>query len=159
MIHLQNKVNNSGVILMNYYLGFSWKGLIVFLLPMIPNIFYFMFPAPEGTGIIANNHMILDVLEHGCQAIFIFMLIFVISKQTYKIQSSYTIGMAMLLIFYFALWILYFTGKANLIILLGMAIVPVIYFIVAEIWLNNYLAIIPTVLFGLLHVIITYINY
>ena len=144
---------------MNYYFGFSWKGLIVFLLPMIPNIFYFLFPAPEGAGNIANNHMILDVLEHGSQAIFIFMLIFVISKQTSKIQSPYTVGMAILLLFYFVLWILYFTGKANLIILLGMAILPVVYFILAEIWLYNYLAIIPTVLFGIVHVIITYINY
>ena len=159
MIHLQNKVNYKGQNLMNYYLGFSMKGLIIFLLPMIPNIFYFLFPAPEVTGNIANNHIILDVLEHGSQAIFIFMLIFVISKQTSRIQSPYTTGMAILLIFYFALWILYFTGKANLIILLGMAILPVAYFILAEIWLNNYLAIIPTVLFGIVHVIITYINY
>jgi len=59
---------------MNYYFGFSWKGLIVFLLPMIPNIFYFLFPVPDGTGNIANNHIILDILEHGSQAIFIFML-------------------------------------------------------------------------------------
>jgi len=26
---------------MGYSLGFSWKGLLVFLLPMIVNIFYF----------------------------------------------------------------------------------------------------------------------
>lgn len=144
---------------MNYYFRFSWKGLIVFLLPMIPNIFYFLLPAPEGIGNIANNHIILDVMEHGSQAIFIFVLIFVMSKQTSKIQSPYTIGMATILIFYFVLWILYFTGKANLIVLLGMAILPVVYFILAEIWLNNYLAIIPTVLFGIVHTIITNINY
>ena len=158
MINLKNKVINRDENLINNYLGFSWKGLIVFLLPMIPNIFYFLYPAPDGTGYIANNHIVLDILEHGSQAIFILMLIFVMSKQTSKIQSPYVIGMAISLIFYFVLWILYFTGKANLIILLGMAILPVVYFILAEIWLNNYLAIIPTVLFGVVHIIITYIN-
>ena len=72
---------NGGENLMNYYFGFSWKGLIVFLLPMIPNIFYFLIPASDVSGNNANSHLILDVLEHGSQAIFIFLLIFVIRKQ------------------------------------------------------------------------------
>ncbi|MBU5593517.1 hypothetical protein KQI89_17425 [Clostridium sp. MSJ-4] len=141
---------------MNYHFGFSWTGFIIFLLPMIPNVFYFLIPT---SGNNVNRHLILDVLEHGSQAIFIFLLIFVIRKQTSEILCAYTIAMAIILIFYYVLWIFYFIGKVNLLILLGMAVLPVAYFILAEMWLHNYLAIIPTVIFGIVHVIITYMDF
>lgn len=144
---------------MNNYFGFSWSGLIVFLLPMIPNVFYFLIPVTEASENKVKGHLLLDILEHGSQAVFIFLLVFVISKQTSEILSPYTIGMAIMLIFYYILWIIYFKGKANLIILLGMAVLPVVYFILAELWLHNYLAIIPTILFGIVHVTITYIDF
>ena len=144
---------------MRYSFGFSWKGFIVFLLPIIPNIFYFLIPASGVSGSKVNNHLILDVLEHGSQAIFICLLIFVISKQTSEMLCTYTISMSIMLILYYVLWILYFTGKANLAILLGMAVLPVVYFVLAEIWLHNYMAIIPTTLFCILHVIITYMDF
>ncbi|WP_315121961.1 hypothetical protein [uncultured Clostridium sp.] len=144
---------------MNYHFGFSWKGFIVFLLPMIPNIFYFLMPSSDVSGNNVNGHLILDVLEHGSQAMFIFLLIFVIRKQTSEILCTYTIGMEIMLIFYYVLWIFCFVGKANLVILLGMAVIPVVYFVLAEMWLHNYLAIIPTAFLGIVHVIITYMNF
>jgi hypothetical protein len=145
-------------IVMSYYFGFSWRGFIVFLLPMIPNMFYFLIPASAVSNSLGNSHIILDILEHGSQAIFIFLLLFVVSKQTSKLLCPHTIGMAILLISYYVFWILYFTGNINDITLLGMAILPVAYFILAEIWIRNYLAIIPTVFFGIVHVIITVMN-
>ncbi|MBU3144706.1 hypothetical protein [Clostridium sp. CF012] len=141
------------------YFGFSWKGFIVFLLPMIPNIFYFLIPASDVSVKNANTHIFLDILEHGFQAIFIFLLIFVNRKQTSEILCPNTIAMAIMLVFYYVLWIFCFTGKSNLVILLGMAVIPVVYFILAEIWLQNYLAIIPTVIFGIMHFIITYMDF
>jgi hypothetical protein len=143
---------------MNHYFGFSWSGLIVFLLPMIPNIFYFLIPVSEVSENKVKGHLLLGIIEHGSQAVFIFLLIFVISNQTSEILCPYTIGMIIMLIFYYILWIIYFKGKANFAILLGMAVLPVAYFLLAEMWLHNYLAIIPTVLFGIVHVIITYID-
>jgi hypothetical protein len=144
---------------MNYSFGFSWKGLLVFLLPMIPNLFYFLIPVANKSVSTANKSNFLDLLEHASQAIFIFMLIFVVSKKASEVLCTYTFGMVILLLFYYVLWIIYFTGNANLVILLGLAILPVVYFILSEFWLHNYLAIIPTTFFGIVHVIITYRNY
>jgi len=144
---------------MNYYFGFSWRGFIIFLLPMIPNILYFLFPAPDRSVNNGNSHFILDILEHGAQTIFIFMLIFVIREQASQLPFPYITGIGIVLLFYYVLWIFYFTGTTNLFILLGMAVLPVVYFILAEIWLNNYLAIIPTALFGVIHIILTYIDF
>lgn len=84
---------------MNYHFGFSWKGLIIFLLPMIPNIFYFLIPASDISGNNANSYLILDVLEHGSQAIFFFLLIFVVRKQASEMRCPYIIGMVIMLIF------------------------------------------------------------
>lgn len=73
-----------------------------------------------------------------------------------SLQSGYVIAIAIFLLSYYALWILLFAGNKNLLILICMAVFPVVYFILAEIWLYNFLAIIPTVIFGIVHVIITY---
>ncbi len=144
---------------MNYSFGFSWRGFLIVLLPMIPNIFYFLFPNAISSGKLENSHLILNIIEHGSQLIYIALLIFMITNKYTSIQSVYVIGMAIFLLSYYALWILLFAGNKNLIILICMAIFPVVYFILAEIWLHNFPAIIPTTIFGIVHVIITYIDF
>lgn len=144
---------------MDYVFGFSWKGFLIVLLPMIPNLFYFLFPNVISSEKVENVHFRLDVIEHGSQFIYIALLIFVISNQYVSIQSLYVVGMVIFLLFYYVLWILLFAGNKNLMILICMAVFPVIYFILAEIWLHNFVAIIPTVIFGIVHIIITYIDF
>lgn len=144
---------------MKYSFGFSWKGFLIVLLPMIPNIFYFLFPNAILSGNVENNHLILDIIEHGSQIIFIALLIFMITYKHVSLRSVYVIPMATFLLSYYALWILLFAGNKNLMILICMAVFPVAYFILSEIWLHNFLAIIPTAIFGIVHVIITYIDF
>ena len=143
---------------MSYSFGFSWKGLLTFLLIMIPNIFFFFLPNQNVLGSGINNHLILDIIEHASQAIFIFLLLFLISKRNSPMVSPYTICIAIILLSYYALWIFYFLGSNNLILLLGMAVLPVAYFTLAEIWLHNLPAIVPTAIFGIVHIIITYMD-
>ncbi len=144
---------------MDYTFGISWKGILIFLLPMIPNIFYFLFPKVNVPGNAANKHLILDIAEHGSQAVFVFLLVFLLSKQDSAVLSFYTLGLAVILLTYFVLWIFFFLGTKKLMILLGLAILPVAYFILAEIWLHNIPAVIPTVIFGIIHTIITCLDY
>ncbi|WP_110929874.1 hypothetical protein [Paenibacillus bouchesdurhonensis] len=141
---------------MDYYWGFSWKGFLVVLLPMIPNILYFAIPNSISTGGSAENHKVLDLIEHGSQFMYMALLVIVISKQTIPFKSNYIISMAIFLIAYYVLWILLFAGHKNILVFLCMAVFPVIYFILAEMWLYNYFAIVPTVIFGIVHTIITY---
>lgn len=144
---------------MGYSFGFSWKGLLAFLLVMVPNLFYFLLPNqnPSGSGI--SDHLILDRVEHASQAIFICLLLFLVKKQNSPMVSPYTICIAIILLSYYALWISYFAGSKSLTVLLGMAVLPVIYFAIAEIWLHNLPAIIPTAVFGITHIMITYMDF
>jgi len=143
----------------HYSLGFSWKGFLIVLLPMLPNVFYFLFPNVISSGNAVPKHLVLDIIEHGSQAIYIALLIFLTTNKNSPIQSGYVIGMIIFLLSYYVLWILLFTGHKDLFVLICMAVFPVVYFILAEIWLHNFTAIIPTVVFGIAHVIITYMDF
>lgn len=139
--------------------GFSWKGLVIFLLPMLPNVMFFIVKDPNGSMSAANNHFVLDIVEHGSQVIFAALLIFIVSRKDSPVLCGYTILMLILLLFYYGLWIGYFTIGAGFIMLMAMAVLPVIYFISGEIWLHNIPAVIPTAIFGIVHIIITYMDY
>jgi len=144
--------------LQNHF-AFSLKGLIIFLLPMIPNLFFFLLPSPTGVASSVSAPKILDFLEHGSQGLFIFSLIFFVSSKASQLNSPYTIAMGIMLGLYYLLWVFYFTNHVTLLIQLGLAVFPVIYFILGELWLHNPIAVIPTLFFGIFHVIITISNY
>ncbi|MFF2482425.1 hypothetical protein [Paenibacillus sp. NPDC058071] len=141
---------------MDYDWGFSWKGFLVVVLPMIPNLLYFANPKLIPTRGSGKSHKALDLIEHGSQFVYIALLVIVLSKQTISFKSNYIIGMAIFLIAYYVLWILLFAGHTNRLVHFCLAIFPVIYFILAEMWLYNYFAIVPTIIFGVAHTVITY---
>jgi len=80
-----------------------------------------------------------------------------VSKKESPVLCGYTIFMAILLLPYYGFWLAYFTIGTNFIMLMSMAIFPVIYFFLAEKWLHNLLAIAPLTIFGIAHIIITYL--
>ncbi|API88937.1 hypothetical protein BKP56_06435 [Marinilactibacillus sp. 15R] len=128
-------------------------------LPMFPNFLFFTLKDPNNEMVINNNHLMVDIIEHGSQGLFAVLLIFIISKKEAPILSGYMIFISLFLLSYFVLWLIYFTVDANFTILMLMAVIPVIYFIIAEIWLHNLLAVVMTVIFGITHITITYLNY
>ncbi|MBE3101622.1 MAG: hypothetical protein IMZ47_05045 [Firmicutes bacterium] len=47
---------------------------------------------------VTNKHFLLDIIEHGNQAIFVALLIFVVSMKESPVLCGYTIFMAILLL-------------------------------------------------------------
>lgn len=121
---------------------------------MIPNFLYFAFPKILPSK--STNHVLLDIIEHGSQAVLFVLLIFFSTKNDVPLQRIFLIGMIIFLIPYYLLWLLLILGYKNLFILMCMAVFPVIYFILGEIWIKNYPAILPTLVFGVVHSMITY---
>jgi hypothetical protein len=138
--------------------GFSWRGLMVFLLPMLPNVLFFIWKDPNVRA-AATHPIWLDVIEHGSQALFAAFLIFLVSSRPSPVISRDTVMAAVLLLAYIGLWIAYFTVGASFIMLLLMAVIPVGYFILAGLWLHNLPAVLFTVIFGITHILITYLDY
>jgi hypothetical protein len=146
---------SKGVLQMNYIINFSWKGFLIFALAMLPNIYYFTVIKKENK-VVKSTHKLLDILEHASQMIFVLLLLFVVNKKTVSIISFYIILLIILLLAYYILWVFYGKNIKNIFVLGGLAILPVLYFIVAELWLSQYLAILPTIFFGVIHCIVTY---
>lgn len=108
---------------------------------------------------VTNNHLLLDIIEHGSQGIFAALLIFIVSRKGSLILSGYMVFIIVFLLSYFGLWAVYFSIGANFTMLMLMAIIPVIYFMIAEIWLHNLPAFVFKAVFGVIHIIVTYLDY
>jgi len=145
-----------------YKIGFSLIGLIAFTIPMIPNIFWALLP-PVVENISDNKAAIpiVDIIQMMSQIIMIALLITLINKEHKSTPSKKWIGGIALicLIGYFASWIIYYTFEITPLLLLGMAILPSIYFICVGLYLDNYPALIPAVVFASIHIVTTAQNY
>jgi hypothetical protein len=80
------------------------------------------------------------------------------SKTNIRVKL-YSVLVTSLLVGYYILWIIYFAGMISPWMLVGMAILPSLYFIFVEMWMKNYIAIIPSVVFGIVHIASTWSNY
>lgn len=150
------------MILKNYKIGFSLTGLIAVLLPMIPNIFWAILP-PVTTTLQANDAAIpaIGLLGSSCQFLMIAMLIMMINKERKASQQKKWIGgiAVICLIGYFLSWAVYFTAAITPMLLVGMAVLPSVYFIAVGLYLENYPALIPTAIFAAIHIVTTAQNY
>lgn len=145
-----------------YKLGFSFIGLIAFLLPMIPNVFWILLP-PVSSTLPANESALpfIKVVGTVCQSLMIALLILVVNTRR-KSDTSKSIIAAVgvaCLISYLALWVLYFTMPITPMLLLMMAALPSAYFICVGYYLENYPSLIPATLFALIHIATTATSY
>lgn len=150
----QVTLGSRGMLRLEYAWGFSWRGLIVFLLVMLPNVLYFWLPAPEMKG-KSRGPKVLTYLEHGSQAVFLLFLILLTTPEESPIQSPYVVWMGVLLAMYYLLWGFFFAKRMSLPVWLGLAVFPVAYFMLAELWLHIHIALIPTAIFGIAHLILS----
>lgn len=154
---------------MNIHFEFSWVGLIVFLLPMIINVFYVLFPPKSNVceGDIQNKKFpILEVIEHGTRIAYAVVLCILISNKSLNYTNPLLYISIVFLILYYIVWIRYFIGGRDtkllgtkfLFIPMPLAVFPVLYLIFASMWMNNYIATGIMLVFGIVHNIISYQN-
>ena len=149
------------------HLGFSFTGLIVFLLPMIINIFYVIFPPKRSGEEVQNKRFpVLEIIENVTRIAYAIILCLWISNEKLNYKSYLLIVSIIFLILYYMVWIRYFIGGRNvkllgksfLFIPMPLAIFPVLYFIFASLWMSNYIATGIMIIFGIVHSIISYKN-
>ena len=152
---------------MNIHFGFSWVGLVIFLLPILINILYVMFPPKSngGEGDTQNRKFpVLEAIEHGTRIAYAVILCILISNKSLNYANSLLYISIVFLILYYIVWIRYFIGGRDtkllgtkfLFIPMPLAVFPVLYFIFASLWMNNYIATGVMLVFGIVHNIISY---
>lgn len=146
----------------NYKFGFSLKGFISFMLVMFPNIIWMIIP-PTNDVLAGNSasNPIYDIVLNASQWVMVATLIVLINKSAQNDKRvRILIGFAAFcLTGYYISWIFYYAGIVYPWLFVGMAVLPTLYFVFVELWMKNYIAIIPSVIFGITHVTITCSNY
>lgn len=166
MIHTINidEFYTGGKIMNNVKLGFSWIGLIVFLLPMLINIVYVVLPPKNAPSTQQETNKILEIIEQYTRMLYMLAIVFLVSKEKVDFTSIWMFVGLIFLVLYYIVWFRYFLGgrdiellgKPFLFVPMPLAFFPVIYFICGAIWLNNYIAVLFMIIFGIAHNIISY---
>jgi hypothetical protein len=145
----------------NYKIGFSKKGLIGFLLVMIPNIIWAVWPPTND--ILANNkaaNPVYDVVINVCRWAIVALLVFLINKAGNENNRLPFCASTFCLIGYYIAWGLYYAGNTSpWLFVIGLAASPSLFFIFMGLWLKNYPALLPGLVFAIIHVAVTYTNF
>lgn len=144
---------------MNLKVSFSWVGLVVFVLPMLINIAYVMFPpAGEAKPPAPVTHWV-EIVEQVSRIAYLLAVTLLVSRRPVSWRSAWLFPAAVFLILYYAVWIRYFAlgreiallKRAFLFVPMPLAVFPVLYFLCAAVWLHNVPAVILMVIFGAAH--------
>jgi len=127
---------------------------------MIPNLIWFLVPAPND--ILRNESKTpgLDLVSIIFQVIMVVSLILIKNKNQNKLAfSRYLIFGLVFLILYYVSWTCYYVNIVSHQIILGLTISPCLVFIICCLERKNYLAMFPTIIFSICHIVYALINF
>ena len=108
-----------------YKFGFDWRGLVLFLIIMLPNFIWFAVPAPNDILRAESVTETVDLIGAVCQVIMVGALCFLVNKDQPKLKfTPLIIGMTVCVIGYFAGWIFYYCGVTNAVVILALTVPP-----------------------------------
>ena len=148
-------------------MGIHFKGILVVLLLLLPNIFFCIFPPQNAPQNLNSVPVVFTIMEQiGRIACFVVPIVF--GKKIAEQNNSYlVILMAICLLIYYICWILYFANgreyfdlfKPIGLIPIPMAIFPLMYFILLGIWIKSPFFIAPAILFSIGHIVVSWNTY
>lgn len=141
-------------------LGFSPGGLLAFVLVMLPNLLWLLAPPPSDP-LAANSapSALLELLEHASQWVLVATLVLLVNRGKGRSSRVFLFAAALPLVGYYALWAAYYAGMSPAWLLLGLAVLPPLFFCLVSVWLRNWAALLPAVVFGIAHLAVTCFNY
>lgn len=145
--------------LQKYKLGFDIWGLLLFLIIMIPNFIWFAIPAPNDILREKSITETIDTVASICQILMIAALCIFKNKDRKRCVTPFIIIAACSCLLYFVSWIVYYGGIINVIVTLGLTIPPCLAFLFFAIDRKNGIALIPTFIFTICHLIYGVVNF
>ncbi len=147
--------------------GFSWIGVIIFLLPMLINIVYFMFPPANEPAESGKVNKFVEMVEQATRALYFVAIVIIVSQKKIEFNSPFLFLAAFFLILYYIVWIRYFAGgrdvalmrKSFLFVPIPLAVFPVLYFLFAALWIHNYFAAFFMIIFGIAHNMVSHMSF
>lgn len=143
-----------------YKLSFEVWGLLLFLIIMIPNFIWFAIPAPNDILRANSITKMIDTVASICQILMITALCIFKNKECKKLHvTPFIIIVASSCLLYFVSWTVYYVGIVNIIVILGLTILPCLAFLFFEIDRKNGIALIPISVFTICHLIYGVVNF
>lgn len=143
-----------------YKLGFNVWGLLLFLIIMLPNFYWFAVPAPNDVLRAESTTGTIDTIASIAQVLMIIALCIIVNKDSKKIMMSPLIIATIISCFlYFMGWIFYYQGVTNAVVILTLCVFPCLAFLFFAIDRKNRVAIIPILIFTVCHLIYGVINF
>lgn len=145
-------------------IGLSWAGIIIFVLPMLINIVYVIFPPVNAPKEPPKVNRFIEFAEQATRMLYMIAICFLVSLRKTSYCSLWLYSGIVFLILYYIVWIRYFAGGRDVALLrknfgpvsMPLAVFPVLYFLCAAIWVHNIPAVIFMILFGIAHIIVSY---
>ncbi|MDE6387295.1 MAG: hypothetical protein K2L82_05730 [Lachnospiraceae bacterium] len=143
-----------------YRLSFDIRGLLLFLVIMIPNFIWFAVPAPNDILRAESMTAALDTIASVCQVSMVVALcIFSNQERSETCFTPWTVAVFICCLLYFASWIAYYLGIVNVSVILGLTIPPCLSLLFYAIDRKNMVAVVPISIFTICHLIYAIVNY
>jgi hypothetical protein len=146
-------------------MGISWKGILITALVLFPNVFFMLLPKQNMPSNLSDGGLLTNILEHGSRIVYFILIITMTKNSTVRYLSLFLFLMIASLIIYYILWIRYFANGMDFRLLfdtvlhvpLPMAVFPILFLLFSALWLNSIPLTITAVLFGIGHILNSYI--
>ena len=140
---------------------FSLAGLIVVALQQAPGIVWAVHPPKVDPFARNSGTLTVEILEKtfGIATVLLLVVVPATASILTRFRPLGLGGAFVVLATYYVFYALYYLGFTSLPILLGMAAFPPLCFLLVALSQGNYLAIITSLVFGAVHVGLTYGNF
>lgn len=144
----------------SYKLAFDPWGLLVFLLIMLPNFFWFAFPAPNDVLRQESVTPVLDGIASVCQVLLVAALCAIVNRTRTKLRFTPLIVASLCCGgLYAAGWIFYYAGFTDFPVILLLTLPPCLCFLFYALDRKNNIAVIPIAAFTVCHLIYSVANF
>lgn len=135
-----------------YRMGFDLWGLLLFLAIMLPNVIWFLVPAPVD---ILRNPSVTPAIDTAASVFQVIMVaaICMLRNDIYRkpMGMGWRGGIVAAVLFYFAGWVFYYAGVVNALVIMDLCIAPCAAFILFALARRNAVAFAADVVFILCH--------
>ena len=144
----------------DYKFGFNLSALILIVIILLPNIIWGFVPAQNDILRADSKTEILDIFATVFQVMLLAALCILQNKGAKTLRlSPFLIICAVTCVLYCICWILYYCAVVHITVIIGLCVFPCISFAFFAIDRKNYAALIPIVIFTILHFTSTAINF
>lgn len=143
-----------------YKVGFQIGGLILFLLVMLPNFYWFAVPAPHDILRAESVTPTLDGIASVAQVLLVIALCILVNRDSERIGiRPLVIAAVICCLLYYAGWACYYQGITNAVVVLDLCLAPCLAFLFFSLDRKNAIAVIPLLIFAVCHTMYGIINF